>query len=274
MAVAIELETPPRPGILELAQHAHIVDSVLRGLHDEQRAFKKREARTNPYLRALEEETRNSKSGYLLEILRQRKSILKANPNAPLPVEITFVRFPGEEFTQVSQNPVFFSFPNSHPAIPNMTSALDLLARAQGSTDARIVLPLIGDPDAVVDEEPRKYLNRLHDEKRTSDKRFNEAKANNNREEMARMNVIGKMLAVRILELRTMGARVNCDLYMVLRDAGPKPMARIWTGENEWIIIPAYPQLIDLVLEGGGWDNVNADGTTPEELDILLDQMG
>ncbi len=274
MAIAEFRVSPYSVSINELAASADKKGIVLGYLHDEQ-ALKK-----SPSLKDIIWDVRNLRSSDFLEILKRRKLEKEMAPTMPPSTELTLVRFPGEEYTQVSQNPVIFKFPNLNPGVPPMRSALDLLARATNpiadSPDARIALGLIGDPDAVEDQNVNDFIDRTHEEIRVCERRFGIAERNGDSEEMRKMDDVRELLAIRYLEIRGSKAKtvfpITCDLIGIRGNGKTSLKIKITVAPDKWKTLPLTSQMVDLVLKGGGWDGIR--GMSPREAEILLDQLG
>lgn len=202
MALAELVESKPA-SIIELATAASRKGSVLNSLRDQQAL---RDS-PSPSLKDIIGDLKNLRSGDLLKILKLRGLERQMRDDTRPTVEITLVRFPDEEYTEVSQNIVLFYFPNTNSLIPKMRSNLDLLAGAGGSDDSRTVLDLIGDPDVVEDEGVDSFIYRTHEEIRASERRFRKAKKIDDLDQMTRMDEIRELLIAQTLAIR--GARGN-----------------------------------------------------------------
>ncbi|GEM_PF-2727061 len=270
--VAVEHEASPYPmGITELAHSAHRKDAVLRGLHTRQWEIRSLTGSSSLVLRGIEKEVRDLKSADLLEILNMRKAQQELGSDEPPIAEITLLRFPGEEFSEVSQNLLFFNFPNSDPHIPQLITALDLLARVAGSRDSKDILDILGDPDSVEDELQIDFIKRTHEEVRAADKKFASAEEEFDFEEMIRIEGVKESLSTKLLEQRVQGVLIDCDLFVNFYHGKNRLMIKIILDRNRWISLPASSQLINLVLESGGWDRIEI--SDPRLLDALLDQL-
>ncbi len=266
MALAESAVSHPA-SIIELAAAVRRKGSVLNSLRDRQAL---RDS-PSPSLKEIIGDLKNLRSGDLLKILKLRGLERQMRDDTRPTVEITLVRFPNEEYTEVSQNIVLFCFPNTNPLIPKMRSNLDLLAGAGSSDDSRTVLDLIGDPDVVEDEPRLAFLDRTYEEIRASERRFRKAKKIDDLDQMTRMDEIRELLIAQTLAIR--GVRGNFSQIICSLDVTEKsPNIVISTSPEHWTTIKATRRLVGLVMQSGGWNSII--GATPQKAQVLLNQLG
>lgn len=189
---------------------------------------------------------RRDRSGLVLQLLDYRAD----NPSSG--AQLTLVRYPDEEYFEVSQNKLRLTFPNYIPHLRSVNTGLDLLADAKGSGDSEEVLATIGDIDILEDETPEAYLSRTNEEIRASQRRFGKAEASGNAEEMERMGRIKKMLIKRmLLDIRKPGLVSSEKICVAATKRGD---IKLITGENVWILVKTDPDIEEWVYDSGGID--------------------
>lgn len=173
-----------------------------------------------------------------LEILERRI----ADP--ALGIEVTLVRYPDEEYTEVSQNKVTFSFPISEPHINDIQSDLDFIASAKKNSNSMEIVLMLGDY-VVEDEGILQYLKRTHWEIRSSERRFSKASKKEDIKEMDKYNSLRKILVKRLLldiraedpNLVGVSELVEDDYHKVVLSVSPSDYTKIDLDEEiiSWI---------------------------------------